>query len=138
MDEPRQAVMQRLGDGGCYLLSLVWQAERETALRIDAVEQYLNALRSGWCRENCFLLDPARIFTTMVGWPWTLRKEAPTYMPSPDEREILRFERPTPGLIYSHFVVGDMRGGVAYDPLGDSLTVAEGQLVSKRILRRSA
>ena len=137
MNEPRQAIMQRLGAGGCYLLSLVWLAERETGLRIDAVEQYLNAVRAGWCREDCYLVDPARLFSAMVGWLWTVRHEGPTYAPSRDEKEVLRYGRSVVMATYGHFVVGDGEGGVAYDPLGGSRTVADGHLVSKRILRRS-
>jgi hypothetical protein len=38
-------------------------------------------------------------------------------------------------MIYSHFVLGNGEGGVAYDPLGDSKTVALGALQSKRILK---
>jgi hypothetical protein len=37
-------------------------------------------------------------------------------------------------MIYSHFVLGDGTGRVKYDPLGSSKTVAEGRLISKRIL----
>lgn len=138
MNEPRQALLCRLCEGGCYLLCLVWLAERETGLRIDAVEQYVEAMRRGWCREDCYLEEPARIFSAMTGWLWAVHKEGPGYVPETGELEVVRYERPTPGRIWTHFVVGDGAGGVAYDPLGGSRTVAEGQLVSKRILRRVA
>lgn len=67
-----------------------------------------------------------------------MRHEGADYQPLPEEMEILRFERQTTGTTYAHFVVGDGKGGVSYDPLDLSQTVAQGRLVSKRIVKRLA
>jgi len=55
------------------------------------------------------------------------------YVPAEDELEILLFQRPDG---FKHFVVGDGKGGVEWDPYENSRTVREGEVVSKRIFRR--
>jgi hypothetical protein len=71
----------------------------------------------------------------LYGGRWYFHKEQPSYECKGGEFEILRYERPTPGKVWSHFVLGNCGDGVEYDPLGESKTVAEGYVVSKRILQ---
>ena len=49
------------------------------------------------------------------------------------EAEVLLFQNGA----YSHFVLGDGAGGILYDPLGNSNTVAKGTCVGKRIFERA-
>ena len=136
MNEPRQKIMFTLGEAGCYFLSLVHIAEDlHGGRRIDAVQMFLSAVQLGLCRDDCFIVDPGGIMQLLYGGRWTWRKEAANYAVTDGEFEVLRFERPTPGFVYSHFVLGDGTGHVKYDPLGDSKTVAGGTLISKRILK---
>ena len=76
------------------------------------------------------------ILSLAGGGTWSVRHDATDYEPKHGEREILRFERKTAAGVLGHFVVGDGHGAVEWDPLGESRTVAEGKLVSKRIVRR--
>lgn len=125
-----------LGEGGCYFLCLVRLAEDlRGGARIDAAAAYLDAVRNKTLQEDCVVLDAAAVMRQLYDARWYYHKEGLSYRCQPGEFEVLRFERPTPGKIYSHFVLGDGAGGVAYDPLGESRTVAEGYPVSKRILR---
>ena len=134
--EARQKIMLELGTGGCYFLSLIHIAEDlYGGRRIDAVERFEEAKRSGLCLEDGFILHPEGIMSLLYPAPWYYHKEGAGYAPMSGEFEVLRYERPTPKVIYSHFVVGDGQGGVAYDPLGKSETVEHGTLQSKRILR---
>lgn len=136
MNESRQKILLTLGEGGCYFLCLIRLAESlHSERRIDVVPVYLQAIASKQLQEDCTVLDPAAIMQTLYGGHWYYHKEGPTYKPGSAEFEILRYERPTPKMIYSHFVLGNGAGGVEYDPLGESHTVADGYLVSKRILR---
>lgn len=57
----------------------------------------------------------------------------PDYIPAENEYEILLFKRPDG---YKHFVVGDGKGGVEWDPWENSRSVKEGEIISKRIFRR--
>ena len=57
------------------------------------------------------------------------RMEAPSYLCQPDEQELLQWERPG----WVHWVTGDGKGNVAYDPEGYSVTVREGNMVAKKI-----
>jgi len=57
------------------------------------------------------------------------RMEAPDYECRAGEQELLQWERPG----WTHWVTGDGKGNVAYDPEGYSVTVREGSLVAKKI-----
>lgn len=136
MNEPRQKIMATLGDGGCYLLSIVHLAENILQERLDAVVIYLDALANKYMQEDCFVLEPARLMGMMVPGNWMMMKVDKDRETPPSAFEILRFERKTTLKTFAHFVVGDGKGGVAWDPLGDALTVSGGELVSKRVFWR--
>jgi len=146
MDAPRQKIMRTIGENGCYLLCLVHIAEGIMARQIDAVRIYELA-RELSCRHadgsrgpvitaECYIHGVPEVLTLLCGGTWTVRHAEKDEIPGVTEREILRFEREGTSTTYSHFVVSDGAGHVAYDPLGDSLTVAVGKLVSKRLIKR--
>lgn len=127
-----QLVCKKIGDSGCYFISLLRLVKSENV----AISLYRQALHEGFIDADCFVRDPAGVLRLAAGGRWSVRHEGADYQPKLDELEILRFERQTTGATYAHFVVGDGAGHVIYDPLGNSRTVAEGQLVSKRIVKR--
>lgn len=132
-NESRQKVMKTLGEYGCYFLSLVKYAENLTGKRIDAVAAYISALEKGWTNGNALMLNPAAILSEMTGIGFGVKKTEADYKASSGEVEILMYESGN----YTHFVLGDGIGGIAYDPLGEnSFTVRNGRLSSKRILFR--
>lgn len=59
----------------------------------------------------------------------TARFEDLNYICTPDEQELIQYARPN----WWHWVAGDGRGNVAYDPEGYSITVAQGHPVRKKI-----
>lgn len=134
--EPRQRIMEILGKAGCYFLSIIHLAEYCTKERIDAIEQFLIALSDGNVQQDCFVVHPDKILSDITGIGWGAKKVTADYVPGPDELEILRFERQEVGNQIGHFVVGDGKGKISYDPYGDSKTVREGVLVSKRVFYR--
>lgn len=135
-----------LGESGCYFLSLCKIAEDYNCLAIYPLENFYACILGKIVAEDATVLDAGAVFSALVqnrehfevvkagpGHPLPL-----DYLPKPGEREILRFERPNPagGDPLAHFVVGDGKGCVAWDPWPGSLTAAQGRLVSKRIVRR--
>jgi hypothetical protein len=131
-----QAIAKTIGEKGCYYFSLLHLVGAED----KALEVYPPAVAFGKeqiMKPDCYINDPASLLTLVAGGSWSVRHETADYMPVEGEMEILRFERVTTGATLSHFVVGDGKGKVAYDPLGNSQTVRLGKLVSKRIVKRS-
>ena len=129
--EARQKIMETIGRDGCYFLCIVRIAEEITGSRVDAVAVYLFAVARQWMDATCYLVQPHRILEHMTGQRWTSAKEDRAYQVQPGEKEVLRYERTEGRTTQAHFVLPD------YDPYGDSLTVRNGRLVSKRIFRRS-
>lgn len=127
--ESRQKIMKQIGDTGCYFLCIVNMAERITGKRIDAVEHYLAAVNNKLMQENCFVMYPDKIMEQMTGTRWYVRKENHWYNVKPSELEVQRYERQVINSLQAHFILPD------YDPLGTSLTVAQGKLASKRIFK---
>ena len=131
MNEPRQKLMAILGEEGCYFDCLVHLGEGQVHERIDSIPVFLDALEKNYIKMNCLVLDAAAIMESITGVKWIKRNERPDYEPKPGELEILRFERKSGAGTVVHFVTKD------YDPYGDSRTVREGALVSKRIFSRA-
>ncbi|MBL8965402.1 MAG: DUF261 family protein [Spirochaetaceae bacterium] len=129
-----QRIAEAIGKEGCYFLSLLRLAETELGDHIDLLDAYGRAIGAGAMREDCYILDGGAILETYLPGAWAVTHESADYKPKPGELEILRYDLAGA----SHFVVGDGSGRVAFDPYGDSRTVREGRLVSKRIARRVA
>ena len=79
---------------------------------------------------QCAMNNPDDIVTEFgLKYRKPCRFEGPEYQCTPEEQELLQFERPH----WWHWVAGEGKGNVAYDPEGYSLTVAQGRLVRKKI-----
>ena len=129
-----QTIAKRIGDSGCYFLSILHLANREN----EAIGFYRQALSVGAMEDDCYIKDPPRLLSLVAGGRWSVEHKPADYQTKGNELEILRFERKATTKTYAHFVVGDGRGQVAYDPLDNAQTVAQGKLVSKRIFKRLA
>ncbi len=135
--QPQRAAAS-IGESGCYFLSILYLAEATTRRAVDALHVYQLAVTAGLIDGDCFVKDAGGIMTLLCDEKWECVKAGPghplplDYSLKAGELEILRFE--LGGL--AHFVVGRGRGTVAFDPYGASRTVAEGKMVSRRILRK--
>lgn len=123
---------------GCYYTCIPFIANKYTNCPIDTDalnDGYEDNVHAGWMDEDCFVLNPEKIFHYFgLAVKYYNCFSAPNYPTAENEVEILYFElkrmnKPT----WPHFVVGDGFGHVAYDPYGVSRCVAEGVLKSKRI-----
>lgn len=133
---PQKAAV-KIGEAGCYFLSILNIAEAETCIPFDAFAAYHSFTRTGVVRDDCYVLDAGKLMSRLTQRKYDCIKAGPghelpgDYILRPGEREILRYELNGE----AHFVVGDGAGRVAFDPYGESRTVAEGRLVSRRIFR---
>lgn len=125
-----QSICKALGDTGCYYLCLLKLVGRHD----EAIMLYRQAVALGAIEPDCYVKNPALVLASASHGKWNVRHEGADYRCKNGEHEILRFERKTTTTTYAHFVVGDGSGHVLYDPLDNSATVAQGKLVSKRIV----
>lgn len=130
MKEPRQRVMEEIGKEGCYVLALVDIAEEVMDRRIDAVVAYLYGVENGHLRENCLVKNGAGFLKMLTGFPWTKRYEGAAYQAKLGEYVVEKWKRKSGSGTVEHF------RRPCYDPYGDSKTVREGWLDSKRIYVR--
>lgn len=136
MKEPRQRICESIGSEGCYFLSIVYLAEKILKERVDVLELYDVSVYAGIMEPDCFVNKPEKLLQLMVPGKWEVVKVNLEYELQPEDLEIVRYERPTTGKMWTHFVVGDGAGGVEYDPLGESLCVSQGRRVSRRVFRK--
>jgi len=131
MKEPRQRVMSEVGEEGCYLLCIVDIAEEVLKERIDAVVAYLDGIERGFVQENCLMTNAAGFLEMLTGVKWEKRYESATYVKKDGEFEVQKWQRKSGVGTVDHFK------REIYDPYGDSRTVREGYLESKRIFARA-
>jgi len=120
---------------GCYLLSIFFLVNKYTNCEISTGminEIFQILIDRGFMEEDAYIRDPAAIFDFM-GLPVYYYDQhlPPNQDCKKDEIEILMFKKGG----WRHFVTGDGKGHVAYDPWGVSRAVTEGRLISKRIFK---
>ena len=131
-----QSLLQLIGKEGCYLLCVKRIAELELRCGfLDPVWVYTESVKRGWTQADCLLLDSAAILSWLTCQQWRKSKQGADYKLDPYARgwEVLCYARKTGSSLITHFVVGDRAGGILYNPLVDSITIAQGYLESKRI-----
>jgi len=148
-DQPRQRIFRDIGEGACYFLSIIRAAEAVTAEYIDAFVAFVAALSTPvvigqtyvpMVRSDGFINGAGELLSTLTGEKYTMTKEDADYKCKLDEVEVLRYEWTETKIgeskVHGHFVLGDGTGRVFFDPFGESQTVKNGKLVSKRIFRK--
>lgn len=135
-----QTICRRLGETGCYLLSIHEAARRlDPVSTPDPIATYEHARAMGWIREDCFVLRPDLVIGWLTGQRWIVEHRPVEYRADVDEIEILRLERRGTLRTDAHFVLGDGAGNLMWDPEGMRQLdyVGRGwEVVSKRIFRR--
>lgn len=126
-----------INEWGCYLMSILFLCNKYTnrELSTELINELYHVFhKHGWMDENCRILNPTAIFGYLgLDVRYTNRHERPERVCSSEEIEILYFKHGEAG---GHFVCGNGRGIVTYDPWGVSRSATDGELVSKRIFRR--
>jgi hypothetical protein len=124
-----QTIAKTLGETGCYFICLLRLVFKEN----DALLLYRQALQLKIIDRDCYVKDPEKLLSLAAGGKWSVKHGN---LEANGEFEIVRYERKTPAGLLAHFVVGDGKGGIAYDPLDSSFTVSLGKPVSKRLVER--
>jgi hypothetical protein len=126
-----QKICEIIGESGCYFLCLLHLVGKDD----EAIRLYKESVENGGIMNDCFVNSPQLVLKTASGKDFSIRYADKAYNTAEGELQILRFERKLTGVTYSHFVVGDGKGHVVFDPLGDSQTVKYGSVVSQRIVK---
>lgn len=134
---PKQKIMKILGEYGCYFLSIIYLAEEISQTHVDIIEEFIRARTVNSIDDSATVLNPEEILTYLTEKKCSVRKENKDYCTKDNEYEILVFKDK-----YTHFVVGNNKPlidsgykNVKYDPLGNSNTVKNGYVESKRIFK---
>ncbi len=130
----RQQVCSKIGKSGCYLLSLIFIAEKITGKEIDVLKTYEKSLSEKWLDDDCYMENPAAMMSYLTGKKIDIRHDVVGYTLKSNEYEITRYELKETGITYGHFVVTN-NGELVHDPYGDSRTRLKGNAVSKRIIK---
>lgn len=137
--DDRLSVDPRWKESGCSLMSIFYFVNKFTNFPFD-IENILvfgdTFQRHRFVSNDFRILQWEKIFNFFPEMDviYTNRHEDPSRICREREFEILYFYNPRTGL--HHFTGGNGKGYVTYDPMGESVTVKEGFLESKRIFCR--
>jgi hypothetical protein len=137
--DSRLQVDPRWEKNGCALMTVFYFVNKFTNFPFD-IETILTLgdqfVRHQYVNEEFFVNDweGAFNFFPKMKVIYTDRHETPDRACRGREFEILKWYNPRTRL--GHFTGGNGYGYVTYDPMGESITVEEGFLQSKRIFRR--
>jgi len=118
---------------GCYFMSLLYLANKLTGYKLSTtviISLYNKFIDFRFMSTDCFIGDPDGIFKYLgLKTKYTDTHEPPQRNCAKNEIEILCLKNCN-GL--THFVVGDGKGHIAYNPMGVSIGF---KLHSKRIFK---
>lgn len=124
---------KQIYDYGCYFMSLLYVSEvpySELTSLDELLKYYDTFIAKCWMDEDCYIKDPCAILEYLTGKKYTVKKEL--VLDTGADIVIGRWYNPATN--FHHFVVMDSNNNVVYDPLGDSITVADGVVESYRLL----
>ncbi len=131
--------IKEIQEYGCYYMSLLYFANKYTNCQLGFPfinELYDISKKLDYISEANLVKFPDRILRKLGLLTVYLGHLPASYVCKPDEFEILHFKWiDKKGVEHHHFVAGDGKGHVTYDPWGFSATVANGELHNKRIFR---
>ena len=131
----------KLAQDKCKKFGLPFDYDLEDPAVVNTI--YDTLVRKNIINARCLMQSPTQFFA-FFGLDFRQRVAsdgvafATTYMPFDNESEILCFKTKFPLKAYTHFVLGDGQGIVAWDPMGSDATplgyvCTKGKLDSKRI-----
>ena len=117
-----QKVAKIIGASGCYLACVLRQFQSEA----EILRKYEEYLKAGWIKDDCTMLRPDLIAQDISRKKWSVRFEGPKYTCREDEWEVDEWKW---GKL-RHFCLPN------WDPLEDSNTRTNGEIVAKRVFKR--
>lgn len=136
-DDPRLNVFDpTFARNGCTVMCCHWAANKYLNTELTPRRIFRNAkrwIRNGWLTEDLYVVYWGAIMIDLNLNVTYLGHLSPDYIPGADEFEFLKFVN---GQV-EHFAAGSGDGNnvVTYDPLGRSVTVANGHVINKRVFR---
>ena len=127
-------LLKPIQEYGCLFLSYlrvtsIVQWHEWTPYQINLA--YWAAVHNKWIQDNCRVIQPDRILESLGvqldGW---VRHENPDYRPQSREIQIEQWHNTRTD--HTHFILGEP---YRWDSLGDSVTVQEGSIQRKIIIR---
>lgn len=121
---------------GCYYMSLLWWVNKKTGYQFDPKEilrLYGVFIDREAMEKDCYIKDPCGILSYLGLEVRGVEVVGHSQATEDGQFEVLYFERSSHGRVIPHFTAGDGHGHVTYDPWGESRTVSDGVLASKRI-----
>ena len=126
-----------IGAWGCFYISILAIIEDATGRVFtpkDILVIWAENLNDGDLTEESFIMNPDRLARELTnGKIGQVGKFPATYQLKEGEYEILEWHNPRTK--FTHFTTGDGTGKCKFDPLGSSVTVREGKVMSKRIFK---
>jgi len=118
---------------GCYFMSILFLVNKYLGLELSTdsiLKIYDQSIKNNIMESNCYVNNPDKLFNNLgLRTKYTQVHESPNRKCSEDEIEILCLKYSN----YNHFVVGDGKGNITYNPMGK--TAPNYYLKSKRIFK---
>jgi len=119
---------------GCYFCSILAMDEKVTGIKFADKEVFTlwgKNFHEGDIDIESTILNPQGLCNDLKGKLTFKGKFPANYICADNELEILLFHNDATG--FDHFVLGDGKNKVIYDPYPNSKTVKYGKIVGKRI-----
>lgn len=127
---------RRIHDYGCGIMCCFFlgnKLNKDLTLSIEEiVDKIEEFIKKKWLEEDMTVLQWEKIVEDLTGLKTSyLGHSGADVVCNKNQREILQwFNKRTN---FKHFTCGDGKGHCTYDPLGESVSVREGYVLSKRI-----
>lgn len=139
-----ERLRREIRDGWCYVFDHFWFVNKFCNFPFSAElindELFFVVQKHGWVQDDGTVLRPEGLFDyfglrVRIKWDTVhTHKRPPSERCAHNQFEMLEWYNKRTG--YGHFTAGNGLGIVTYDSLGESVTVREGVLKSKRIFTR--
>lgn len=139
-----ERLRREIQDGWCYVFDHLFFVNKFLNFPFSAElinnELFYTLQHHKWVQDNGTVLRPEDVFgyfglKTKIKWDSRYAHKRPAGEDCDENQfEILEYYNPNTKL--GHFVCGNGHGIVTYDSLGESVTVRDGYLKSKRIFTR--
>jgi len=119
---------------GCAIMSIFFIVNQKTGKHFSPakIDIYIEQMKQANCFTEDMLVYWERAFQFMGIPAKYLGKKEPKYKLKKGEFSIAQYHNPATG--HTHFVVGE-KEVISFDPLGQSITCRDGELVAYRVFK---
>lgn len=130
-----QRVFAEIGEYGCYLLSILKAIDKTkyNTVLLSIINDFEDLKKRNIIGDECTVLDPEALCRYYGA---NVKVEKTNKWPNSEDVWFVIGKYHNKRTGYSHFVLMKGPREVSYDPLGDSVTVREGDIESYRVFKR--